>query len=99
MYRRQIRESMKGDFPYIIELLFAEDVIELESKSSHRTFSVHSVKCIIETGEYFYITGEQMCIIIPKSQIPEFDTFQSWMDTYEESLKIPYVQQIDWKWS
>lgn len=99
MYRRQIRESMKGDSPCVIELLFTLDVIELKNKNGQSSFSVQNVKCITEIGEYFYIAVDQIYIIIPKSQIADLDVFQSYLEAYKEDLKIPYMQKIDWKWS
>lgn len=97
LYKRQVKENMKDDFPYHIKLLLDNDVIEIDSKKGHRRFNVRDIEYISETGAYFYIIINRIYVIVPGNQISEIEIFRNQLENYKNS-GIPYLEKLDWKW-
>lgn len=99
IYKRQMPEDIKKDFPYSIKLSLDEEVITYDSTIGKDSYQAKDISKIIEINEYFYLVIPQIIwIIIPKSEIPDIKMVQTQFESYESAYSIPFERNENWKW-
>lgn len=99
MYRKQISESMRAEFPYNTKLLLGSEFIEIETKKGYRHYDVKEMDTIIETEHHFFIVrSRQVSIIVPKHRMNNTEEVKMRLLRYKENNQVSFVEDMDWKW-
>lgn len=100
-YRQYINDHFKDD------LLNGDINISFENREAKTWDNLTSVKIslieleqITETGQYFFVKFRRgTYLIIPKQKIPDAEAAAHFLKELGASFKVPYTEQLNWKWA
>lgn len=98
-YKRYIAETYKYRFNETVEIVFADNFVEMKSALTEAKLYFPVIESIAEVSNYFYLkikTGGD--VIIPKSAMENIDTVREELKTLAQKLSVDFISDVNWKW-
>ncbi|MEM7513130.1 MAG: YcxB family protein [Bacteroidota bacterium] len=98
-YKKFIRENRKGVIGKMAEITFSEDFIIEKSDLGESKLNTSELEQINEISSHYFLkmnTGHSL--IINKTRLANPEEFRAYLESLMEAQKLPYEQELNWKW-
>lgn len=81
-----------------VTLQFDDEILNTSSKKGNSSIKIRELLSFVEIKDYFLLQlNKQAYFIVPKDRV-EADMIREHLLKCSESLGVPYLEELDWKW-